>query len=140
VHSEKACDHKDHDHYADDVENIHRLAPIETCTVGVILGHFYRIKLFNLDHVAVGVWMLSRRVNKTSNGDDDPTLIDEVAAQRLSNDCERYRLLDLIGITVPRQMTYYAVDQAKLFRLRAFDATQPVIEAPTFSERSNPLR
>ena len=31
VHSEKACDHKDHDHYADDVENIHCLAPIETC-------------------------------------------------------------------------------------------------------------
>jgi hypothetical protein len=28
--SEKACDHNDHDHYADDVENIHCFAPIET--------------------------------------------------------------------------------------------------------------
>jgi hypothetical protein len=32
VQSEKACDHKDHDHYADDVEKIHCLDPIETCT------------------------------------------------------------------------------------------------------------
>ena len=32
MQSEKACDHKDHDHYADDVEKIHCLDPIETCT------------------------------------------------------------------------------------------------------------
>jgi hypothetical protein len=29
--SEKACDHNDHDHYTDDVKNIHCLAPIATC-------------------------------------------------------------------------------------------------------------
>jgi hypothetical protein len=28
----------------------------------------------------VRMWPLSRRVNKTDSGDDDPTLIDEVAA------------------------------------------------------------
>jgi putative SOS response-associated peptidase YedK len=27
------------------------------------------------------MWPVSRRVNKTSTGDDDPTLIDEVAGQ-----------------------------------------------------------
>jgi CspA family cold shock protein len=27
--SEKACDHNDHDHYTDDVKNIHYFAPIE---------------------------------------------------------------------------------------------------------------
>jgi len=26
------------------------------------------------------MWQVSRRVNKTGSGDDDPTLIDEVAA------------------------------------------------------------
>jgi putative SOS response-associated peptidase YedK len=26
------------------------------------------------------MWLVSRRVNKTGTGDDDPTLIDEVAA------------------------------------------------------------
>jgi hypothetical protein len=30
MQSEKAGDHNDHDHYADDVENIHCFAPIET--------------------------------------------------------------------------------------------------------------
>ena len=30
MQSEKAGDHNDHDHYADDVENIHRFAPIES--------------------------------------------------------------------------------------------------------------
>jgi hypothetical protein len=29
---EKACDYDDHYDYADDVENIHRSAPIEECT------------------------------------------------------------------------------------------------------------
>jgi hypothetical protein len=33
MQSEKACDHKDHDHYADDIENIHCFAPIETGTI-----------------------------------------------------------------------------------------------------------
>jgi len=28
MHPEKACDHNDNDDYADDVENIHCLAPI----------------------------------------------------------------------------------------------------------------
>jgi hypothetical protein len=32
MQSEKAGDHNDHDHNADDVENIHCFAPIETCT------------------------------------------------------------------------------------------------------------
>jgi hypothetical protein len=53
VQSEKACDHKDHDHYADDVEKIHCLAPIETGTVGVKLGRFYRTRLLNIDHTAI---------------------------------------------------------------------------------------
>ena len=30
MQSEKTCHHKDHDHYADDIENIHCFAPIET--------------------------------------------------------------------------------------------------------------
>jgi putative SOS response-associated peptidase YedK len=30
--------------------------------------------------VRLRMWPVSRRVNKTGNGDDDPTLIDEVAA------------------------------------------------------------
>jgi hypothetical protein len=29
MHPEKTCDHNDHDHHADDVKNIHCLAPIE---------------------------------------------------------------------------------------------------------------
>jgi hypothetical protein len=29
VHSEIACDHNDHDHYADDVKDIHCFAPIK---------------------------------------------------------------------------------------------------------------
>jgi hypothetical protein len=32
MQSEKARNHKDYDHNADNVENIHRFAPIETCT------------------------------------------------------------------------------------------------------------
>jgi hypothetical protein len=31
MESEKACDYNDHHDYADDVENIHRSAPIEEC-------------------------------------------------------------------------------------------------------------
>lgn len=31
MESEKACDYNDHYDYADDVENIHRSAPIEEC-------------------------------------------------------------------------------------------------------------
>jgi hypothetical protein len=31
MHSEKAGDHHDNDDYADDVKNIHCLAPIEDC-------------------------------------------------------------------------------------------------------------
>jgi hypothetical protein len=29
MQAEKSCDYNDHDHYADDVKNIHFLAPIE---------------------------------------------------------------------------------------------------------------
>jgi hypothetical protein len=32
MQSEKARNHKDYDHDADNVEDIHRFAPIETCT------------------------------------------------------------------------------------------------------------
>jgi hypothetical protein len=31
MHSEKACDHNDNDYYADDIKNIHCLAPIKEC-------------------------------------------------------------------------------------------------------------
>jgi hypothetical protein len=34
MHSEIACDHNDHDHYADDVKDIHCSTPIEV-TFGV---------------------------------------------------------------------------------------------------------
>jgi hypothetical protein len=34
MHSKIACDHNDHDHYADDVKDIHRFTPIEI-TFGV---------------------------------------------------------------------------------------------------------
>jgi hypothetical protein len=30
MQSKKSCDYNDYDHYADDVENIHCFAPIET--------------------------------------------------------------------------------------------------------------
>jgi len=33
MESKKACDYNDHYNYADDVENIHRSAPIEECTI-----------------------------------------------------------------------------------------------------------
>jgi hypothetical protein len=33
MESEKACDYNDHYDYADDVENIHRSAPIDECTI-----------------------------------------------------------------------------------------------------------
>jgi hypothetical protein len=33
MESEEPCDYNDHYDYADDVENIHRSAPIEECTI-----------------------------------------------------------------------------------------------------------
>jgi hypothetical protein len=37
MHSKIACDHNDHDHYADDVKDIHCFTPIEL-TFGVQLS------------------------------------------------------------------------------------------------------
>jgi len=36
MHSKIACDHNDHDHYADDVKDIHYFTPIKTFRFNVL--------------------------------------------------------------------------------------------------------
>ena len=57
MQSKKSCDYNDYDHYADDVENIHRSAPIEECTIcarpvlvhSVTSGERGRLSLFSVE-------------------------------------------------------------------------------------------
>jgi hypothetical protein len=57
MESEKACDYNDHYDYADDVENIHRSAPIEECMIcarpvlvhSVTSGERGRLSLFSVE-------------------------------------------------------------------------------------------
>jgi hypothetical protein len=43
MHSKIACDHNDHDHYADDVKDIHSFTPIEIPSVFNVLGCYSTI-------------------------------------------------------------------------------------------------
>ena len=43
MHSKIACDHNDHDHYADDVKDIHCFTPIEIPSVSNVLGRYSTI-------------------------------------------------------------------------------------------------
>jgi hypothetical protein len=57
MESEEPCDYNDHYDYADDVENIHRSAPIEECTIcarpvlvhSVTSGERGRLSLFSVE-------------------------------------------------------------------------------------------